>query len=257
MVDNRKPAVVKSATRTLDVIEFIVNSSKPPTFTAIQEFLDIPKSSLSYLLQDLTNRDYIHYDPDMRVYYPGLKLIQVSASCINNTNMSREVWLGIKKLSDELGETTHAAILDGRFVVYIGKCQGTKDISVVTTIGFKIPAHATALGKMLLSFHSKEEVESRLRNVQLERYTESTIVSPQELITELEKISRQGYAIDNQEIIPGGICVAAPIGDKSHKVFAALSVTVPAIRVSEDFLQEIIIKVGAAAANVSMRLGKI
>ncbi|MDR3589216.1 MAG: IclR family transcriptional regulator [Negativicutes bacterium] len=257
MVDNRKPAIVKSATRTLDVIEFIVNSAKPPTFTAIQEFLAIPKSSLSYLLQDLTNRDYIHFDPDMRVYYPGMKLIQVSASCINNTNMSREIWYGIKKLSDELGETSHAAILDGRFVVYIAKCQGTKDISVVTTIGFKIPAHATALGKMLLSYLSKEELQSRLSKVQLERYTENTIVSLPGLIPELEKVARQGYAIDDQEIIPGGICVAAPIGDKSHKVVAALSVTVPAIRVSEEFRQEIISKVQAAAANVSMRLGKI
>ncbi len=257
MVDKRKPAVVKSAPRTLDVIEFIVNNSKPPTFTAIQEVLAIPKSSLSYLLQDLTNRDYIHFDPDVRVYYPGLKLIQVGASCINNTNMSREIWLGIKKLSDDLEETAHAAILDGRFVVYIGKCQGTKDLSVVTTIGFKIPAHATALGKMLLSFLGKEEVESRLGNMELERYTENTIVSSQQLIAELEQIARQGYAIDNQEIIPGGICVAAPIGDKSRKVVAALSVTVPAIRVSEEFLREIISKVQAAAANVSMRLGKI
>ncbi|MDR3561017.1 MAG: IclR family transcriptional regulator [Negativicutes bacterium] len=252
-----KSSNVKSAARTLDIIEFIVNCPKPPTFTAIQEYLDIPKSSLSYLLQDLTNREYIQFDADIRVYYPGLKLIQVSASCINNTNTSREIWQAIKKLSDELGETSHAAILDGRFVVYIAKCQGTKDLSVVTNIGFRIPAHATALGKVMLSALGEEEVRSRLGKTELERYTENTIVSHQVLFADLEKVAKQGYAIDNQEIIPGGICVAAPIGDKSHSVVAALSVTVPVIRVSDTFLAEMVSKVRAAAANVSLRLGKI
>ncbi|SDF82309.1 IclR family transcriptional regulator [Sporolituus thermophilus] len=256
MAGNAKPAIVKSASRTLDIIEFIVNSAKPPTFTAIQEFLDIPKSSLSYLLQELANRDYIQFDADTRVYYPGAKLIKLSASCINNTNLSREIWLGIKRLSDELGETTQAGLLEGRFVVYIAKCQGRKDISV-TTVGFKIPAHATALGKMMLSALSEDELKARLDNVQLERYTENTIVSYDQLLAELKQIARQGYAIDNQEIIPGGICVAAPIFDKSNKVVAAMSVTVPAIRATDEFLQELIDKVRAAAINVSLRLGKI
>lgn len=254
---NVKPAIVKSASRTLDIIEFVVNCAKPPTFTAIQEFLDIPKSSLSYLLQDLNNRDYIHFDPDMRVYYPGLKLIQISASCINNTNISREIWVGIKKLSDELGETTHAAILDGRFVVYIAKSEGAKNFSVVATIGFRIPAHATALGKILFSSLGRDEVEARLKNVDLERYTENTIVSCEELINELGQIAQQGYAIDKQEIIPGGICVAAPIYDKSNKMVAAMSVTIPVIRINDEFLKEVVAKVRTAAANVSMRLGKI
>ncbi|WP_425058923.1 HTH-type transcriptional regulator XynR [Sporomusa carbonis] len=256
-MSNGKPTMVKSASRTLDIIEFIVKSPKPPTFTGIQEYLDIPKSSLSYLLQDLTNRDYIQFDPDMRVYYPGLKLIQLSASCMNNTNISREIWQGTKNLSNELGETAHAAILEGRFAVYIAKCEGVKDLSVVTTIGFRIPAHATAVGKMLLSSLSEEELKSRLGNVELERYTEKTVVTYEKLVEELQEIAKQGYAIDNQEIIPGGICVAAPIYDKTHKMIAAMSVTIPVMRVTDEFMNEVRNKVRLAAVNVSMRLGKL
>jgi len=252
-----KPSVVKSASRTLDILEFVVKSAKPPTFTAIQEFMDIPKSSLSYLLQELMNREFIQFDSDMRVYYPGIKLVQMSALCINNTNISKEVWLGIKKLSDDLGETTHASVLDGRFVVYISKCQGTKDLSLVTTVGFRLPAHATAVGKMLLSSLGLEEIESRLKNINLERYTENTIVCYDQLLAELQRVSGQGYALDNQEIIPGGICVAAPVYDKSHKMIVAISATIPAIRVSEQFLQEVIHKVKLTAENISLRVGKI
>jgi len=250
------PAIVKSASRALDIIEFIINAHKPPTFAIIRDILDIPKSSLSYLLQDLINRDYIQLDLDMRVYYPGSKLIQISASCINNTNLTREIWLGIKKLSDELGETTQAGLLDGRFVVYIAKSQGVKDISV-TTLGFKIPAHAVALGKLMLSSLDEDELKARLGNVELERYTEHTIFSYEKLLVELKQITVKGYATDNQEIIPGGFCVAVPIYDKFHKMIAAISVTVPAIRVNDDFLAELTDKIRSTATNVSMRLGKI
>ncbi len=253
---SNKPSVVKSAARTLDILEFIVKSPKSPTFTMLQEFMDIPKSSLSYLLQELMNRDYIQFDSDTRVYYPGLKLVQLSASCINNTVVSREIALGIKKLSEDLGETTHAGILDGRFVVYISKCQGIKDVSV-TSIGFRIPAHATALGKMLLSSLSAEEVEARQKNVVLEQYTPHTITSYEKLVEEIEQVSNQGYAIDNQEIIPGGICVAAPVYDKNNVMIAAISATMPAVRANEQFLKEVINKVKQAAENISMRIGRI
>ena len=251
-----KPSVVKSAARTLDILEFIVKSPKSPTFSMLQEFMDIPKSSLSYLLQELINRDYIQFDADTRVYYPGLNLIQLSASCINNTVVSREITLGIKKLSEDLGETTHAGILDGRYVVYISKCQVGKDVSV-SSIGFRIPAHATALGKMLLSSLSAVEVEKRQKDVPLEQYTPRTITSYEKLVEEIRLASNQGYAIDDQEIIPGGICVAAPVYDKNNVMIAAVSATMPAIRANEQFLQEVIYKVKQAADNISMRIGRI
>lgn len=253
---SQKPSVVKSAARTLDILEFIVKNPKAPTFTMLQELMDIPKSSLSYLLQELMNRDYIQFDSDMRVYYPGINLVQMSAYCINNTDISREIGLGIKKLSEDLGETTHAGVLDGRFITYISKCQGIKDVSVVTTIGFRLPAHATAIGKMLLSSLSAEDVESRHKNIILERYTENTIVSYEQLVEEIKQASDKGYAIDHQEIIPGGICIAAPVYDKSNKMIVAISVTMPAIRTNDQFLQEVINKVKQTADSISMRIGR-
>lgn len=252
-----KQPLVKSASRTLDIIEFIVKSSKPASFTAIQQSMAIPKSSLSYLLQELLNNDYLDYDSETRVYYPGLKLIQIGAVCINNTNMSREISLGVKRLSEEIGETAHAGILDGRHIVYIAKCQGPKDLSIVSTIGHRLPAHATAIGKVLLSQLGPEDVKFRLGKAELERYTEYTITDFTLLTGSLASIARQGYAIDDQEIIPGGICVAAPIVDKNNKTVAAMSVTMAAIRVPAEGLPAIIAKVRGAAAQVSMRLGKI
>jgi len=256
MTTSKKPNI-KSASRTLDVIEYVVNCPKAPAFRVIREALDIPKSSLSYLLQDLINRDYLYTDPDMKVYYPGIKLIQLGASCINNTDISREISLGVKKLSDELGATTHAAILDGRFVMYIAKCQSGSDLSVVTNIGFRIPAHTTGVGKVLLAALDPHEWEVRLRGVALERYTENTITSYEKLVEELKDIAVKGYAVDNQEIIPGGVCVAAPIQDKTGRVVAAISATVPIAQRTDELWEKLVQKVLSEAAHISMRLGKV
>ena len=255
---NQQPNLVKSAARTIDIIEYVIKKSpKPPTFSSIQENTGIPKSSLSYLLQELINKEYLQYDSDSRTYFPGLALIQLGAICINNTNISREIWTGAQKLSEELGDTTHAGTLDGRHVVYIAKCQGIKDCSAITTIGHRIPAHATAIGKVLLAALEPEEVYLRFQEVKLEQFTPNTIQSFERLLAEIEDVAQKGFAIDNQEIIPGGICVAAPILDKSHKTIAALSVTMPAIRVSDAFLPEVIAKVRESAHHVSLRLGRV
>lgn len=250
--------LVKSAYRTMAIVEFIAKSPKPPTFTTIREHMGIPKSSLSLLLHDLVRNDYVEFDADTRVYYPGLKLIQISATCMSNTNVSREISLGIRKLSDELGETTHAGILDGRHIVYIAKHHGSRDMSVVATIGYRIPAHATAIGKVLLAALPADELAVRLRGGGLERFTDSTITDPDRLGEELRQVAGQGYAVDNQEIIPGGVCVAAPVIDKNQKTVAAVSVTMAAGKAFENACLALVTgKVRAAAANVSMRLGKL
>lgn len=256
MASSQTPPV-KSASRTMGIIELIAKSAKPQNFTAILHHMDIPKSSLSLLLHELVKSNYLDYDADMRVYFPGLKLIQIGAICINNTDISREILLGIKKLSEEFGETTHAGILDGRQIVYIAKHHASRDVSVVTSVGYRIPAHATAIGKVLLATLSPAELKSRFNGVQMERYTDSTITEFKTLLAELVKVSEQGFALDNQEIIPGGICVAAPIIDKANKTVAAMSVTMAATRAWEGGMMTTIIeKVRAAAGTVSLRLGK-
>jgi len=256
LISNQTP-LVKSASRTMDIIEFVAKSAKPQNFTAILNYMGIPKSSLSILLQELTKSDYLGYDADTRVYFPGLKLIQIGAICINNTDISREINLGIKRLSEEFGETTHAGILDGRQIVYIAKHHASRDVSVVTSVGYRIPAHATAIGKVLLATLTQAEIRSRFNGVQLERYTDRTITDFKVLLGELAKVAKQGFALDNQEIIPGGICVAAPIIDKANKTVAAMSVTMAAARASEsEMMTTVVERVRAAADNVSLRLGK-
>jgi DNA-binding IclR family transcriptional regulator len=252
-----QPLFVKSVARALAIINYVVKSPKPPTFTMIQEVLDVPKSSLSYLLQELVQQQYLQFDSEIKVYYPGLQLIRIGATCINNSNFSDELWRGIRQLSEELGETTHAVMLEDRFVIFIAKNRGAKEVSAVSNIGFKLAAHATAGGKMLLSSLDETELDKRLATVELEKYTDFTITSYAQLKSELTEVRENGYATDNQANVPGGFCVAAPVYDKTGKMIAAISISVLAGKITDEYLSLLIQKVKTAAQNISTRLGKV
>jgi DNA-binding IclR family transcriptional regulator len=253
-INNSRPAV-RSAARVLDVIEFIVKTPKSPSFTTIQRETAIPKSSLSCLLQELLGKQYIEFDSETKVYLPGLQLIRIGALCINNTNFSKEIWRGLKQLSEESGETVHAVILEDRFVIFIAKHTGIKEVSAVSNIGFKLAAHATAGGKVMLSSLDNVELANLYVGVTLEKYTEFTNVSYQKLCREMIKVRRRGYAIDYQGNVPGGLCVAAPVYNKTNTMIAAVSISVLASKLTRAYLRELIKQVTATARNISIRLG--
>ena len=253
---NEKPVIVKSASRVLEILEFVVaHNAQRPTFTDILNRFGIPKSSLSYLLQELINQNYINYDSVSRTYYPGLDLIRLSAACLNNSDIFEQILLGIKKLSDATGETAHAAVLSGRYITYISKVQGKEYLGLRTLVGLQLPAHATAVGKVLLSALPSAQFEELLQGVTLERVTENTTTDIVQLRKELETIRQQGFAMESQESTVGACCVAGPILDSTNKVVAAISVSFLAGRATKERFQEYALRVTAAAQSISQLLG--
>lgn len=251
-----KSPIVKSASRVLDILEFITtNNARRPTFTDILNQFGIPKSSLSYLLQELLQQDYIKYEPATRTYYPGVRLIRLSAICLNSSNIFEEIRFGIKKLSDETGETAHAAVLNGRHVTYISKIQGKEDLGLVTITGLRLPAHATAVGKMLLSSLPESHFRELMTEIKLERLTERTIVDVEQLWQELTTVAKQGYATEIQESTVGACCVSGPIYDSSNKMIASISVTFSASRATPERFEEYSQRVASAASSISQMLG--
>ena len=93
MVKSGNSTIVRSAARALDVLEIVVQAEKAPTFTMIQKASGIPKSSLSYLMQELVQKRYVQYDPEVKVYYPGLALLALSAF-LRRTDAGHQVAAG-------------------------------------------------------------------------------------------------------------------------------------------------------------------
>ncbi|MFJ4634057.1 IclR family transcriptional regulator [Streptomyces sp. NPDC088847] len=125
-------------------------------------------------------------------------------------------------------QTVHLAVLHGIDVVYLAKLYGHRAIPVPSRIGGRLPAHASAVGKLLLAYDA--DAAARAVAGPLQRFTDRTITDPEMLADELRRIRRAGIAYDRQESRPGLNCVAAPVLTPGGTVLAALSVSVPGSR---------------------------
>ncbi|MCN9241126.1 IclR family transcriptional regulator [Streptomyces sp. RY43-2] len=119
-------------------------------------------------------------------------------------------------------ETVHLAVLHGTHVVYLAKLYGHRPTPVPSRIGGRLPAHTTAVGKVLLAYDS--DAAERVLSEPLERFTDHTLTDPDELAAELDAIRRSGVAFDDEEYQPGLACVAAPVLSRGGRAVAALSV---------------------------------
>ncbi|WP_128375682.1 IclR family transcriptional regulator [Streptomyces cavernae] len=120
----------------------------------------------------------------------------------------------LEALAHRFGETAHYAVLDGREVVYRAKVDPpTGAVKLTSTIGGRNPAHATAVGKLLLApqLGTLEEVEAWVGRFALERRTARTLCTAADLHRELRATAERGYACDDQENETGVTCLALPV----------------------------------------------
>ncbi|WVX78856.1 IclR family transcriptional regulator C-terminal domain-containing protein [Niallia oryzisoli] len=131
---------------------------------------------------------------------------------------------------NKTGETVHMAVQENNWVSYISKIEPKKSVKIQTTIGSYKPVHCTGLGKMLLA-GSLDKENNHIYQLPLDKYTENTITDHEQLIRELMKSEKQGYAIDNEEFEIGLYCIAAPIKDSVGQTIAAISIAGPECRI--------------------------
>ncbi|NIQ40201.1 MAG: hypothetical protein GTN81_16695 [Proteobacteria bacterium] len=160
----------------------------------------------------------------------------------------------MEELAKRTDEIIHLAILDGNEIVYLDKKGEGQPLTVATKIGGRSPAHACAMGKVLLSGLSSEQLASVLARGPLTKLTSRTITTIPRLLKELERVRKRGYAVDDEESFPGIRCVAAPLFDSSGTVMAAISATVPKQRMGQKRMREIRKRVTVTARSISKRI---
>ncbi|HJR81026.1 MAG TPA: IclR family transcriptional regulator [Anaerolineales bacterium] len=192
--------------------------------------LKIAKSSAHDLMSSLAKLGFLNRTEDNR-YRLGWRLVTLSETLLATTELRKEARPVMEDLAAQYQETIHLAVLDDTQAVYVDKLEGRQAVRVeLTSLGARLYAHCSALGKVLLAYSSEEEAKRITRTAGLPRFTENTITEEDDLLQTLSKIRKQGYAYDMEEILPDLCCVAAPIYNHTGQVIAAISMSVPAYR---------------------------
>lgn len=142
----------------------------------------------------------------------------------------------IHQLRDQLGETTHLAVLDRDTMrlLYLDKFTGHESVEMMSRSGSTAPLTCTGLGKVLLAYEPAAAVGDWFKTQAIPRYTPTTITDVDILMSELASIRQNGFGLDREEHEPGIRCIAVPIRDSSGQVIAAISITGPVGRMPED-----------------------
>lgn len=163
----------------------------------------------------------------------------------------------LRRLRDLANETVHLVVMDGGQCIYVEKVECSQAVRMHSTIGSRVHAHCTAVGKSMLAYLSQEQVEEILGRHGLPARTSHTITDKKRLLEELAQVREQGYAVDDVENEEGIRCVGAPIFDHRRKVVAALSVSGPAFRLTKERVRELAPHVKATALAISRQLGYV
>lgn len=229
-VQQAQSSQVKSATRTLDIIEYVVASGRALVAQEIATALGIPVSSLSYLLSTLVDREYLVRDG--RRYSAGPGLARLQASDKGFTLADRAAPL-VRTLRVQLNETTSFFIADGWEVEAIVTESSEQALRYSVPQGRRLPMHALASGKALLGTFSDEELDRYFRESKRERFTPSTVVDEKALRRQIKEARRTGYAMTDEEFSLGIIGIARLVTMGGEPV-GSLSVAVPKVRFTDD-----------------------
>ncbi|PKO04279.1 MAG: hypothetical protein CVU41_17790 [Chloroflexi bacterium HGW-Chloroflexi-3] len=257
MQEKRNPdlPLVKSAVRSLDILELLAEYSEGLHLTEVGKRLKIPLSSLHNLMATLVYRGYLLKSEGANIYQLGPKFAQLQASYDADINLTKIVEPYMDRLQNLTGETSGLSVLQGSTIVFINKHSGKELLQVINPVGTRLLAHATGSGKAMLAHLSNDEIDKIYPKEQLPVRTPFTIKNKSQLKKALAVIRHKGYAFDEQESEIGVWAVASCIKNREGAPIAALSIVAPLVRLETKEHSEWYELIKRIADEISARLG--
>jgi DNA-binding IclR family transcriptional regulator len=249
---NATPKAVKSADRAVGLLEALADTPTSLTLSDLQRILEVPKSSLHGLLQTLRSRGWIESNERGTEYRIGIRALRAGAAYLEHDPVVRLAAPLLATLCRDLDETFHLARLDGPNVLYLASRESQHHLRVVSRIGRRLPAHATALGKALLAAQPWPEVDALLPS-ELSALTPHTITNRIALKAELAEIRVRGWASEREQSTEGLTCFSVALPGPRRYPTDAMSCSVPLARADTDHVEKIVQALVSAAADLGLR----
>lgn len=213
----------------VDRISILLNTftgAGPLTLSQITQRTGLPRSSVHRLLEQLAGAGWLARED--HTYELGIRAYETGQSALTQNRLRLGATQTVRRLAQTTGMTVHLAAYDRGDVIYLDKLSGINAPTLPTRIGARVPAHLTAVGKVVMANFDADR-RSKVLGRPLQRRTVHSITSPAQLDEEFERIRDHGVAYDRGELLVGIGCVAATIGSASDQYGnrAAISVCGP------------------------------
>ncbi len=244
--DEERDYSVRAVERVCSILDLLQESVSGVSLIDVAQATDLPKSSAFRYLWTLEAHRYVERDESTGSFRLGLGFVAMQSRQLEMLRQRVRPWL--ERLRDEFDETTNLGILDGDSVIYLDIIESRRGVRLAATRGSRDPLHSTALGKAIAAHLPESRVQEILKQRGMERRTANTITAPDDYLTELARVKRVGYAVDDGENEVDGRCVAVAL--PGTRPPAAVSFSAPAAR----FPLQDVAKVAAALQDLAARI---
>ncbi|GGG72330.1 IclR family transcriptional regulator [Kocuria dechangensis] len=248
------PGGVQSVDRAITVLELLGHLGSASVVRVAQE-LGVHKSTASRLLSALEARGMVVQNHERGKYQLGFGILRLAHAIPARLSLVTEAHDEMRRLAEEHRETVNLAVLREGVAVNVAQEIGPTSLGTHNWIGSLTPLHATSSGKVLLAALPSAERADLIKKVGLKSFTGRTITSRRQLERQLLDVAAQGYATALEELEIGINAIAVPVRDHLGTVVAAISVSGPAFRLTEETMQAMRDDLRAAGLTISRRIG--
>src|ERR671937_278378 len=225
---------LQSLERGMAVIQVFSRERPALTLSEVANLTGITRATARRIL--LTLEKLGHVRSDGRLFSPKPRLLTLGWAYLASLHLSELALPLMEQLVEQTHESCSAATLDLPDVVYVARVPTRRIMSITLSVGTRLPAHCTSMGRVLLAALPPDQLDRYLAEADLERWTDRTITDPDRLRASLNDVRQRGWALVDQELEIGLRSVAAPIR-RGPETIAALNVSSAVSRVSLDDLR--------------------
>jgi len=240
------------ALRLLALLEVIAGRDAAFSLQSLAEGTGTPKPTLHRMLQQLEGAGWLQREGDGRHYGTGVRLRRLAEQLLLNDTTHGARHAVLRRLVDELGESCNITALSGGEVVYLDRVETAAPLRFYLHPGSRVPAHCSASGKLFLAQMSPAQRRRLLAHAPLEAYTPRTVTDLDALEEEFKRVRRDGYALDNEEFLPGLLCAAVPVpARRGGRCGLCVAVQAPVMRLTADKALQLVPALQRAAAALA------
>jgi IclR family pca regulon transcriptional regulator len=255
----REPRYSQSLERGLAILGCFTPKRPVLGIADIADDLGMSRSTTHRYVITLVALGYLEQGAS-RKYRLGLRVTDLGMSALNSTGLREHAHPYLDELRRRSSYTVSLGVLDDTDVLYVDRAQslrrGQGQNGLDLQPGSRLPAHTTAMGKLLLANLPDEDQRSVLTSMKLTKRGPNTIGSKKALREELDEVQEEGFAVNDEELAPGLFAIAAPVRNEARDVVAAVSLSAPSSMIS---LDELVDALGphlvSTADRISARLG--
>ncbi|MCB0024130.1 MAG: IclR family transcriptional regulator [Caldilinea sp.] len=244
----------QAVARAIALLKAFSDAQPEWNLTDLAQATGLNKTTAFRLLAALEAERLVMRNPLSGGYRLGVELIAMGGTAMRSNPLRAASRPILVTLAEQCGEAATLELLVESYVLVVDEVASNHPMGMTQDVGNRLPAHATATGKVLLAALPDAQLDAMLPGP-LARLTDQTIVDPQRLRAELTQVRQDGFVVASGELEPGFVAVAAPVQDRERQVVAAISVGGPSLRLTPDRLPEIAAMVQMSARQISRQLG--